>query len=305
MSTFSPSDAALEGFRLTRERPATILAWAGVYFAGIMILAVVIALGIGPKYMDFIREGGTSRDIDQFSDVLAGSTPTLILSLLLAIFLFAIFVTGINRVVLKPASGGFSFLKIGGEELRVSAVIILMWIVMSFLTSPLIVSLGVFFMALQSLAEGAADGAFVGKILMSIAMIGVTALLPVWVGVRLSLVVPHTFQTNRIDLKGAWRVTRGSFWRLAGMALMVGVFYAMIAVLLYIIDFLGVALIRDDVSTMLAAPIRYVGLAISFVVNMITPVLLTTLLVSPFAEAYRLLAASREAEVAVQEQTAS
>lgn len=300
MSNFSPSDAALEGFRLTRERPTTILAWAGVYFAGIMILAIVIALGIGPKYFAFIREGGGAGDIEKFSDVLAGETPTLILSLILAIFLFSIFVTGINRVVLKPSSGGFSFLKIGGEELRVALVIVLMWIIMSFLCSPLIVASGVFFMALQ---QGAGDPGFIGKILMSIVMIGVTALLPVWIGVRLSLVVPHTFYKNRIDLKGAWRATRGAFWRLAGMALMVGVFYAMIAVLLYIIDALGVVLIRDDFAGGIAAPVRYVGLAISFVVNMVTPVLLTTLLVAPFAEAYRLSGGVLEAEPEPQPET--
>jgi hypothetical protein len=64
-----------------------------------------------------------------------------------------------------------------------------------------------------------------------------------------------------------------------------------------------VVLIRDDFAGGIAAPIRYVGLAISFVVNMITPVLLTTLLVAPFAEAYRLSGGVREAEPEPQPET--
>ena len=46
MNGFSASEAALEGFRLTRERPGTIAAWSVIYFvrrharsAGVMLAA--------------------------------------------------------------------------------------------------------------------------------------------------------------------------------------------------------------------------------------------------------------------------
>ncbi len=58
MQQFSPSDAALEGFRLTREHPFAILAWSGVYFAGIILMALVMMVGIGPEFVAILRSSG-------------------------------------------------------------------------------------------------------------------------------------------------------------------------------------------------------------------------------------------------------
>eukprot|EP01036_Dinobryon_divergens_P046455 gene46455-62135_t len=42
MARFSPSDAALEGFRLTREHPGVVLAWSAVYFGGILLIGLTM-----------------------------------------------------------------------------------------------------------------------------------------------------------------------------------------------------------------------------------------------------------------------
>jgi hypothetical protein len=289
MSNFSPSDAALEGFRLTRERPGTILAWAGVYFAGIMLLAIVIALGIGPKYFAFIKDSNSATDIDDFSNILANSTPTLIIGLILAIFLSSILLNGINRAILKPNSGGFSYLKIGSEEVRVSIVSVIIWITLTLLLSPVAVSLGVLFYALQAIVQGDLGVIAVAKLAMSAFMFALTATPLIWIGVRLSLLMPHTFYTNKIDFRGAWQSTKGEFWHLAGMMLLVATFYAMVALLLLVIDRLGVFLVKDGAESGISAPMRYFGLILSFVLSMIAPVLLGALLVAPFARAYQLI----------------
>jgi hypothetical protein len=289
MSNFSPSDAALEGFRLTRERPGTILAWAGVYFAGIMLLAIVIALGIGPKYFAFIKDSNSATDIDDFSNILANSTPTLIVGLILAIFLSSILLNGINRAILKPNAGGFSHLKIGSEEVRVSIVSVIIWVTLTILLSPVAVSLGVLFYALQSIVQGDFGVIAVAKLAMSVFMFALTATPLIWIGVRLSLLMPHTFYTNRIDFRGAWQSTKGEFWHLAGMMLLVATFYAMVALLLLVIDRLGVFLVKDGAESGISAPMRYFGLILSFVLSMIAPVLLGALLVAPFARAYQLI----------------
>ena len=40
MTRFSPTDAAMEGFRLTKEHPGVMLAWSAVYFGGILLIAL-------------------------------------------------------------------------------------------------------------------------------------------------------------------------------------------------------------------------------------------------------------------------
>ena len=57
MTKFSPSDSALEGFRITRERPGTILAWSLVYFLGIMVIAMIMVTALGPDFIKFVKDG--------------------------------------------------------------------------------------------------------------------------------------------------------------------------------------------------------------------------------------------------------
>jgi hypothetical protein len=47
MTTFSPVQAALEGFRMTRRRPLVVLAWAACYFAMLVVLGLVVAFAFG------------------------------------------------------------------------------------------------------------------------------------------------------------------------------------------------------------------------------------------------------------------
>ncbi|HQT54591.1 MAG TPA: hypothetical protein PKX06_14095, partial [Phenylobacterium sp.] len=58
MTKFSPSESALEGFRITRERPGTILAWSLVYFLGIMVIAMIMVMALGPDFIKFVQNGG-------------------------------------------------------------------------------------------------------------------------------------------------------------------------------------------------------------------------------------------------------
>ena len=57
MNQFSASDAALEGFRLTRERPGAILAWAGVYFVGIVVMGIMMMASLGPQFIEIAKKG--------------------------------------------------------------------------------------------------------------------------------------------------------------------------------------------------------------------------------------------------------
>ena len=58
MKRFSPSDAALEGFRLTREYPGTVLAWGALYFLGILLIGGMMMAGLGEGFIAFAQNRG-------------------------------------------------------------------------------------------------------------------------------------------------------------------------------------------------------------------------------------------------------
>ena len=49
MSDFSPTDAAFEGFRLTREKPVAVLIWSTIFAATILIASMLIVMGLAPR----------------------------------------------------------------------------------------------------------------------------------------------------------------------------------------------------------------------------------------------------------------
>ena len=50
MPSFSPTEAAFEGFRLTREHPRAVLAWVGAYFVFTLSLAVLTITWVGKDF---------------------------------------------------------------------------------------------------------------------------------------------------------------------------------------------------------------------------------------------------------------
>jgi len=288
MSNFSPSDAALEGFRLTRERPGTILAWAGVYFAGIMLMALVMVIGIGPKFIAFIKDGGLqSGDTEAFGTLLAQSWPAFLVVLAAAVFLLSILTAGIYRLVLRPKEPGFAHLKLGADEVRLALIhLILFAIGMVFLVAiDLVVGIG-----------RSADGG--GAVLMSLLGL-ILAVLMVWVGVRLSLATPMTFAEHHLSLAAAWRLTRGRFWRLFGMIMLAVIFYVMIWMLISIIAVLFITLAggAEAVQNLGAhsSPVALIAFAVTFFIQLLLPILQVVMIYSPFAVAYEKLIAPEPA----------
>lgn len=285
MRNFSPSDAALEGFRLTRERPGTILAWAGVYFAGIMLMALIMVLGIGKKFIEFIKAGGLqSGDTEAFGALLAQSWPAFIVVLAAAVFLLAILTAGIYRLVLRPEEPGFAHLKLGKDEVRLALVHLMLF------------AIGMVFLIAIDLVVGvgrSADGG--GAVLLSIVGLFLAGLM-VWVGVRLSLATPMTFAEHRISLPAAWRLTRGRFWRLFGMIVLAVIFYVMIWLLISIIAVLFITLAggAEAVSNLGAnpSPVAILAFAVSFFIQLLLPILQVVMIYSPFAVAYHQIVAA-------------
>lgn len=279
MSQFSASDAALEGFRLVRRHPVAILAWCGVYFLGIMAIAAVMAVVLGPTFIEFIQDGGLeSGRTDVFAEQLANSWPAFILVLLLAMFLFGILTSAVYRSILRPDERSVAYLRIGADEVRLAAVHMLLFLILMAFVIPI-----------NMLLLGAMGG--IGGPVLTVAALALI-LAMFWVGVRLCLATPVTFAEHRISLARSWRLTRGRFWPLLGMAVLAVIFYVMVWLL---VTFLGVVIVglsggAEAVASEGPPSVgTVIALLVSVAIQLLVPTLQVVMIFAPFAVAYQAL----------------
>lgn len=277
MTKFSPSEAALEGFRLSREQPSAILVWSLLYFVGLLFMGVVMNTLAGPEFKQFIQSNGLQAgDPTAYMGMLQRSWPAFVLILVIDTFVSSVLAGGIFRMVLKPQDKGVAHMQLGRDEIRLAMVNLIM------------LAIGIFsFVAAAVLATAFASviGGFPGVLIG----FGLTCLL-IWVGVRLILALPMTFGEGRIAIVQSWKLTEGHFWPLLGMALLSIVFYVMVWALLWVIGLAFVSL--GGGATTIAHPSHFRPLsALAVVMTLFIEVLIQTLkvvmLTSPLAVAYR------------------
>jgi hypothetical protein len=274
MNRFSPSDAALEGFRLTRERPGTVLTWCGVYFTGMLAIALLMMVSLGPDFIALAKKGQFSADdLDAVGGMLAHSGPAFLLVLVLAVALMSVLTSGIYRLVLRPGETGFAHLRLGRDELRLTAVNLLLF--------------GIGMVCLFIGFVAAAAGEQVGPAL-GFALAAVVAAVTVWIGVRLSLATPMTFATHRFSIREAWGLTHGRFWPLFGMIVLAVIFYVMVWLLISIIGLAVVGLAGGEQGGSFSPVAAMAALATLFM-QLILSVLQLVMIYSPFAVAYQQL----------------
>jgi hypothetical protein len=281
MNGFSASEAALEGFRLTRERPGTIAAWSVINFVGVTTIGGLMLASLGAPLIDYIKKGGlNSVRPEELANVLAASWPAFFGIMAVVILFLSIMTAGIFRIVLRPGEKGFAHLRLGKDELRLSAV------------NLMLLPMGLVFLAIIDLV-----GATVAQRSGGLAGLAAAALVAapmVWVGVRLSLATPMTFAEHRISLKGAWGLTRGRFWPLFGMILLAVIFYIIIWALILII-YAALTELGGGPENMLGSkgasisPMAVVILLLTLALQMILPVLQSVMIYAPFAVAYQQL----------------
>lgn len=276
MNRFSASEAALEGFRLTRERPATILAWSGIYAVGMLVIGEVMLSSLGADALAILRKGQfTPEDAQVFATKLFHSIPAFLLVLLLAVVLISIITGGIYRLVLRPEQPGFLHLRLGADEVRLTFVNLLLFAIG-------LICLLVGFAAIAVAEQG---GSAVGFIVAPL-----VALLTIWVGVRLSLATPMAFKERHVSLVKAWELTRGRFWPMFGMILLSVIFYIMIWVLVTVIWF-AVTMVAGgpDAVSQGGTPVALIAGAAAFVIQMLVSIVQLVMIYAPFAVAYQQL----------------
>jgi hypothetical protein len=274
MIRFSPSEAALEGFRLTRERPGTIFGWGLVYAVCMFLIGRLMLVSLDPQLIALTRKAPEQEDIEQISSLLAQSWPAFVLVLVLVTALLSTLMGGIYRLVLRPGEKGFLHLRFGRDELRLTGVNLLLFAFgMICLTAELA--------AVASAEQQGGIGVVAAVVL---------PLVTIWLGVRLSLATPMTFALHKFAIGESWAMSRGRFWPLLGMIVLAVIFYVMVWLLISII---GAALIAvaggaqalDNIRSLTGPAI--VSVALYVFLQLILQVIQVVMLYAPFAVAYQ------------------
>jgi len=238
MATFSPTDAALEGFRILRERRRAVGIWvlANLVVSVVMGVLLITLFGGTLAQMEAMNEAAAS-DPAQALAMYAKLAPLYALMIPLGLVVIAVSSAAVYRIVLRPDDSAYGYLRLGRDEWRL-VLLMLIYVALGILFT-FVVTLAAGLIAGAALAMGEGIGALVGT-LAGLAAVGAI----IFVAVRMSLAGPMTFAEQRLRVFQSWTLTRGRFWRLFGA-------YAL-AVILMLIVFLLALIIYAAVATIVS-----------------------------------------------------
>lgn len=268
-ASFSISDAALEGFETLRRHWRVVAGW-GLFnllaLVGGSILLVILLIAVVP----FV----SSRDA-------AGAAGAILGGLLIGVgglIVEAMVQTAIYRLMLRPDAPGFLHLRLGKDELRVVAAILLTLLA-----------------AVPAVAVAGLGVALAGRVSPMLAVGAAVVLLIAayaWM-LRFALTPVIAFEEGRLNLLEAWRRTSGQTWRLLAMAVLLFCVVAMIAVVAWIVVFVLGGLLTgfhdlalSDAETVAQHPGRYI---FQLVVQMLLVPAFLMITQAPWVAVYRAL----------------
>lgn len=290
--TFSASDAAFEGFRIVRRRPLAMLMWALAYVA---FFAIAFLLA-GSSFVTVMQEvealegSGATPTMENLGPLMQAYGVIFLVVTPLSIIVSIMLSTAIARAVLHPKDSAFGYLRLGKDELRVlgaSVVVILLLAIYYLIVGGVVFGIAAY-------AQSSGQGALFALALL-VGLAGFCGLI--WLAVRLSLMVPIIVAENRFAVLDSFRLTKGRFWPLLGMALLAFIMAIVVAFLGWLISMPITLLVGGSMASQFAglegqsltqilpklAPI----LIVSGVFNAIVSALQLAIMYAPFAEAYR------------------
>lgn len=303
MASFSATDAAFEGFRLTKEQPKTLLIWAAFNLV-ISVISLVLLIGVGGSSLQAMMEmeqAGAEADPAQAMEMLRSLGVVYAMILPVALITQSMLGAAVYRAILRPSDGGVGYLKLGGDELRLVALSLVYFLLM--VVGMVVITV------LASIVVGLA-GAVVGAggaALLGVAVFLFISGLMIFAVVRLSLAGVITFAQRRIAVFDSWSLTRGQFWNMTG-AYVLTLAAVVVVMLLSVIIFAAVAAILSGGD--LAAVGAMFSPDMSSLAAYMTPMMIAytvfgallnavyyAAIFSPHAVIYRALAGDERAEV--------
>ena len=230
MSRFSPSDAALEGFRLTRERPLAVLVWAVarlVYGVASILLLVGIS-GPAMKQLMAMETSASPPTPDQVMPLTSQLAPAGVAILIISLLFYAVVYTAVLRAILRPADKAFAYLRLSIDELRQFALGLIIFALCFIYAIVVEIVSVVLVMAAQQLGPAALPV----QILVIMAVVAAF----VYPAVRLSVAPAMTFADGRISLLRALPISKGQFWPMFGayvLALVLTLVVGLLAIVIF------------------------------------------------------------------------
>lgn len=295
MANFSATDVAFIGIRFVRERPRTVAIWAGAQIVISLVIGAVVVALLGPDLVQLQSVGRQQpSDPAQAMAVFSRVLPLFALLLPLSLVFYGVVYAMIARAVLRPREEGLGYIRFGGDEGR-QMLLILLWVVVTIggeIAGFLFVMIPTLILSLVAKPLGALGLLF-----------GVAALAAgIYCFVRLSLSSAMTFDKKRVELFGSWALTKGQFWKMFGVYLLVLGLALVIAILVGIISS-AVAAVLGGIGGMAAIFSRNVAsigdffaparLAVTVIQAIVTP-LYWALFLMPPAEIYRQLSGAAD-----------
>ena len=291
---FSASEAAFEGFRIIRREPLSVVAWAVVQ----LIFSAAVTALLLPMMGPVMAMGGLNAARGGASPAAVAAMAAVgrlyVVMIPIELIFFAILSAAVYRTVLRPGDKGLARLKLGGDELRLAGLFLLL-VLLTFVVG---IAAGIVAVLLGAGATMAAQSApAVGGLLTFVIYLAFMAFF-IWFGVRLSFAAPMTFARKRIRVFAAWPLTKGRFWSLFGAYLLAFVFIFIISMAFLALEVavgLGAAkgslvqaaagVFRPDASSLQAyfSPVRLVLLPFSAALAAV----IWTIGLAPAAKAYQ------------------
>jgi hypothetical protein len=224
---FSATEAAFSGLRLSATRPWALAAWSLGVFAVSLLYTVGMAAVAGSEFA--LLTSNDAQSVAQVDWRAVGLGYLVVLAF--ALGTAAVLYTAVYRAVLSPEQSRFAYVRFGADELRMAALCLIVFLAMVLVMMAAMFAIIIPF-SLVAAAAGGSDGGGMAAglvgVLMVLLALPVVFALAAWLGVRLSLAGPMTFDTRRIQLGAAWRLTRGRFWPLFGAYALSWIFLMMV-----------------------------------------------------------------------------
>lgn len=289
---FSATDAVFEGFRIVRRRPATLVWWSLFYIAA-MAFAMTVIGGSVIRLVNAAEalEAAGTPSAEDFMPILQLYMSVFAVVLPISLAAGAVVYAAVSRAVLRPEESRFGYLRFGMDEVRVLVVSVALALAFISLTGVMFMLVGVVGGLAASL-----EAPWLWLVAVLLALAAVAALI--WLAVRLCLAVPITVGERRIAILDSFRLTRGRFWPLLGMAILAGVLSLVVGLLgslvLTPLQFLtgGVTQLQDLEGAPLAEILQtaWPTILVWIVTNAVLSALQVAVVYAPFSAAYRELA---------------
>jgi hypothetical protein len=235
MATFSISDTAFTGFGIVRHKPFAVLIWVGIQLAISIGFSAVMVTQFGPLLQQMAAMNTTtSSDPAQSLALLRQMAPFYGFLLVFSLIFYPVLFATMNRAVLRPSEDAFGYIRLGADELRQLALVLIYFVLA--ILAEIAVSIVAAILASVFAAALHQPGLVVALILVLVPFV----LAALWV--KLSLASAQTFATRKINVFGSWALTKGQFWPMAGTYVIAAILFLIVSLLGYTIIFAGAAM---------------------------------------------------------------